>query len=79
MNEIIETLRKCLLSVRGNIDDEKVSSEANFFDDLGLDDSGVSIFIGKVENTYNVFIPTKYSDEFATMRDVAKYLHKNRF
>lgn len=73
-----EKLKKIIAEVL-NVDEEEITMETTFVDDLGADSLDLFEMVMSLEDTCGVEIPTEDLETMVTVGDVAEYLeqHKN--
>ena len=73
-----EKLKKIIAEVL-NVDEEEITMDTTFVDDLGADSLDLFEMVMSLEDTCGVEIPTEDLETMVTVGDVAEYLeqHKN--
>ena len=71
-----EKLKKIIAEVL-NVDEEEITMETTFVDDLGADSLDLFELVMALEDEYNIEIPAEELADLATVGDVIEYL-KNR-
>ena len=73
-----EKLKKIIAEVL-NVDEEEITMETTFVDDLGADSLDLFEMVMSLEDSCGVEIPTEDLETMVTVGDVAEYLeqHKN--
>ena len=59
------------------VDEEEVTAEASFIDDLGADSLDVVELIMAFEEEFDLEIPDEDAEDIATVQDVIDYLEEN--
>ena len=57
-----------------NVDENKVTKEASFIDDLGADSLDTVELIMSLEDNYDISIPDEEAEKMKTVGDVLNYL-----
>ena len=68
-----EKLKKIIAEVL-NVDEEEITMETTFVDDLGADSLDLFELVMALEDEYSVEIPAEDLQNLATVGDVMKYL-----
>ena len=71
-----EKLKKIIAEVL-NVDEEEITMDTTFVDDLGADSLDLFELIMSMEEEFGVEIPTEDLEKMATVNDVMEYL-KNK-
>ena len=65
---------KTIIAEQLSINEEEISAESNFKDDLGADSLDLFELVMALEDEYSVEIPSEDLEKLATVGDVAEYL-----
>lgn len=60
-----------------DVEEEKVTMEANIQDDLGADSLDVVDLITTIEDEFDLSIPDEAVEEIKTVGDIVNYIEKN--
>lgn len=60
------------------IDEEQVTLEATFIDDLGADSLDIVELIMAFEEEFNIEIPDEAAEKIKTVQDVVDYIEKHK-
>ena len=74
--EIFEKLKGLIVEQLG-AEEEKVTLEATFMDDLGADSLDIVEFIMNIEEEFGLEISDEDAEKIKTVQDVVKYIAKN--
>lgn len=79
MNEedIFETLKEIILEQLG-VEEEKITLESTFADDLGADSLDVVELVMAIEERFEVEIPDDQADKITTVKDLVDYIKSNQ-
>ncbi len=72
---MLNTIRKVIVEFV-DVDEEKITSETRFIEDLELNSYDFANIIGKLEEILDVEIPDRDLRDLETIRDVEEYLKK---
>ena len=76
-DQTIEQRVKKIIVDQLNINEEQVTSEASFLDDLGADSLDTVELIMEFEKEFNVSIPDEEAEKIQTVGDAVAYLKDN--
>jgi acyl carrier protein len=76
-NEEIYKLVKSYLTKDFEIQEDKISPEANLFEDLGLDSIDALDMIATLESEYNLKIDEEELKKIRTVQNIIDYISKN--
>lgn len=71
---MFEQLRK-IIAAQLNVDEEKVTPQSNFKEDLNADSLDLFELIMSLEDEYSIEIPAEDLEQLLTVQDVLDYLH----
>lgn len=77
MEEIFEEI-KCIIIEQLGIEEEKVTMEASFIDDLGADSLDIVELVMALEEKYNTEIADEVAEKMVTVKDVVEYIANNK-
>ena len=77
MSEIAEKVKSIIVDKLG-IDENEVSAEASFTNDLGADSLDTVELIMEFEKEFNISIPDEQAENIATVGDAIKYIEENK-
>lgn len=77
MEEIFEEVKAIIIEQLG-VEEEKVTMEASFIDDLGADSLDIVELIMALEEKYDTEIADEVAEKMATVKDVVEYIHNNK-
>ena len=60
------------------VDEEQVTLEATFIDDLGADSLDIVELIMAFEEAFNIEIPDEAAEKIKTVQDVVDYIEKHK-
>lgn len=75
-NLIFEKVKRVIVEQLG-VEEEKVTSESGFLDDLGADSLDVVEFILALEEEFGIEIPEEDVEKIVTVGDVVEYIMDN--
>ncbi len=73
MSDVEERVRKIIVDNLG-VEEDKVTLNANFADDLGADSLGLVEMIMAFEEEFNIEIPDDDAEKIVTVEDAVKYV-----
>lgn len=73
MDDLFEKMKK-LIAEKLEIDEEKITPEASFRQDLGADSLDTYELVYAIEEEMGVSIPDEKANEFETVKDALDYL-----
>ena len=76
MSDIKEKITKIIVDKLG-VDENEVTNEASFTNDLGADSLDTVELIMEFEKEFNISIPDEKAETIATVGDAIKYLEEN--
>ncbi|MCO5234169.1 MAG: acyl carrier protein [Chitinophagales bacterium] len=76
MSTIAERVKNIIIE-RLNVEESKITNEANFIRDLGADSLDTVELIMEFENEFKVSIPDEEAENINTVGDVISYLESN--
>lgn len=74
--EIFEKVRE-LVAERLNVDEDEVTEDAKFIDDLGADSLDIVELVMDLESEFDLEIPDEDAEAIATVADAVEYIEKN--
>ena len=75
-NEIYEKL-KLIVKDQLGIEEDKITMEATFIDDLGADSLDIVELIMSIEEEFDMEIPDNDAEKIVTVSDVVTYIKNN--
>jgi acyl carrier protein len=75
MSEIADKIKQIVVEHLG-VDEDKVTPEASFIDDLGADSLDTVELVMAFEEAFNVEIPEDAAEKIATVKDAIEYIEK---
>ena len=76
-NEIYEKLKK-IIKDQLSIDEDKITMEATFIDDLSADSLDIVELIMNIEEEFDMEIPDSEAEKIVNISDVVKYIQNNQ-
>ena len=76
MSETAERVKKIVVEHLG-VENEKVTEEASFIDDLGADSLDIVELVMAFEEEFGVEIPDDAAEKILTVRDAINYIQEN--
>ncbi len=73
--ESIDRIKKIIVDQLG-VDEEKITEDSSFIDDLGADSLDIVELIMAFEEEFDIEIPDEDAEKMKTVRDAVKYLNK---
>jgi len=73
----IATRVKAIIVEKLNIDENEVTPEASFTNDLGADSLDTVELIMEFEKEFNIAIPDEEAEKISTVGDALKYIESN--
>ncbi len=73
--EILQKIKE-KLNDEFKIQEDQITEDATFMEDLGLDSLDISTLLQDVETMFDVRIPDDDLDSIQTVGDLVEYLHK---
>lgn len=77
MEEIFEEIKGIIVEQLGT-EEEKVTMEASFIDDLGADSLDIVELIMALEEKYDTEIADEVAEKMVTVKDVVEYIVNNK-
>lgn len=74
---MLEKIQEMIAEALG-VDQEKVTENASFKEDLGADSLDLFELVMALEDEYGVEIPTEELEAMVTVGDVVKYIEQNQ-
>ena len=74
---IFEKVKEVIVDQLG-VEDESVTAETSFIDDLGADSLDIVELIMALEEEFDLQIPDSEAEKIATVGDVIEYIKKNQ-
>ena len=75
--KMLEKLKEMIAENLG-VDEEKITENSNFKEDLGADSLDLFELVMALEEEYGVEIPTEDLESIATVGDVIKYIEEHK-
>lgn len=76
MSDIAERVRK-IVAEQLSVEDEKITPEASFVDDLGADSLDTVELVMALEEEFEIDIPDEEAEKIITFNDVLTYVQAN--
>lgn len=76
MSDIAARVKSIIVDKLG-VDENEVTTEANFTNDLGADSLDTVELIMEFEKEFNIAIPDDQAEKIATVGDAVKYIEDN--
>ncbi|OFY91747.1 MAG: acyl carrier protein [Bacteroidetes bacterium RIFCSPLOWO2_12_FULL_31_6] len=76
MSDIAASVKSIIVDKLG-VDENEVTMEANFTNDLGADSLDTVELIMEFEKEFNIAIPDDQAEKIATVGDAVKYIQDN--
>ena len=73
----IESRVKAIIVDKLGVDENEVTAEASFTNDLGADSLDTVELIMEFEKEFNIAIPDDQAEKIATVGDAVKYIEEN--
>ncbi len=77
MSETAERVKKIVVEHLG-VENEKVTEEASFIDDLGADSLDIVELVMAFEEEFGVEIPDDAAEKITTVKDAIDYIETNK-
>jgi acyl carrier protein len=77
MEELFEKLR-ALIAEKLEIDEEKITMDASFRQDMGADSLDTYELVYAIESELGITIPDEKANEFETVRDAYEFIKANK-
>ncbi len=77
MSETAERVKKIVVEHLG-VENEKVTEEASFIDDLGADSLDIVELVMAFEEEFGVEIPDDAAEKITTVKDAIEYIEQNK-
>lgn len=75
--EIFEELKKIIVEQLG-VNEENVTMQASFIDDLSADSLDIVELVMNIEEKFDLEIPDSEAEKIATVEDVVEYILNNK-
>ncbi|MBR5228059.1 MAG: acyl carrier protein [Clostridia bacterium] len=75
MEEIFEKVKEVIIDQLGIEDEDKVTMDTTFIDDLGADSLDVVELIIALEEEFGIEIPETEAEKVVTVKDVVEYIN----
>ena len=69
---------KAIVAEQLGVDEDQVTADASFVDDLGADSLDTVELIMAFEEEFNVEIPDEAAEKIKTVQDVVNYIDQNK-
>ena len=76
MSEIAERVKN-IITERLNVEEDQITNEASFTNDLGADSLDTVELIMEFENEFNISIPDEKAENITTVGEAIAYLEAN--
>ncbi|SIT01160.1 acyl carrier protein [Alicyclobacillus vulcanalis] len=76
-NDVFERVKKIIVD-RLNVDEDKVTLEATFKDDLGADSLDIVELIMELEDEFDMEISDEDAEKISTVGDVVTYIEQHQ-
>ncbi|NMB33653.1 MAG: acyl carrier protein [Clostridium sp.] len=73
---VLEKIKKIVVEQLG-VEEEEVSMESSFIDDLGADSLDIVELIMALEEEFDIEIPDDEAEKISTVNDVVEYVKNN--
>jgi acyl carrier protein len=77
MSETADRVKKIVVEHLG-VENEKVTEEASFIDDLGADSLDIVELVMAFEEEFGVEIPDDAAEKISTVKDAIDYIEQNK-
>ena len=77
VKKVFDKIKKIIVEQLG-IDEDKVTMDASFIDDLGADSLDMVELIMAIEEEFEIEIPTEDLEQIVTVGDVVKYIEAHK-
>ena len=77
MSQDVESKVKSIIVDKLGVDEEEVTNDANFTNDLGADSLDTVELIMEFEKEFDISIPDEDAEEIATVGNAVEYLQEN--
>lgn len=75
MSAIAKKVKECIVSQLG-VNEEEVTDEASFIDDLGADSLDIVELVMAFEEAFGIDIPDEDAEKIRTVKDAVEYIDK---
>ncbi|WAM33085.1 acyl carrier protein [Caldicellulosiruptor morganii] len=75
--EIFEKVKK-IIADKLDIEEDKITPESSFLDDLGADSLDIVELIMELEEEFNIEIPDEDAEKIRTVADAVKYIEEHQ-
>ena len=76
MSEIEDRVKK-IIAEQLSVDEEKITKDASFVDDLGADSLDTVELVMALEEAFEIDIPDEEAEKIVTFQDVLDYISSN--
>jgi len=76
-SEIFEKVKK-IIADKLDIEEDKITPESSFLDDLGADSLDIVELIMELEEEFNIEIPDEDAEKIRTVADAVKYIEEHQ-
>ena len=77
MAQSVQERVKKIIVERLNVDEEEVTSEASFIDDLGADSLDIVELVMAFEESFKIQIPDEDAEKITTVKQAVEYIEKH--
>lgn len=77
MDEIFETVKRIVVEQIG-VEEDKVTMEASFLDDLGADSLDIVELIMALEEEFDIEIADEEAEKMSSIQDVVEYISNHQ-
>ena len=78
MSDDVKAKIKKIVADHLGIDEEKVTEEASFIDDLGADSLDTVELVMAFEEEFNIEIPDEIAEKITTIKDAIEHIEKSQ-
>lgn len=76
-SEILEKVKK-IIADKLDIEEDKITPESSFLDDLGADSLDIVELIMELEEEFGIEIPDEDAEKIRTVADAVKYIEEHQ-
>ncbi|AZT90662.1 acyl carrier protein [Caldicellulosiruptor changbaiensis] len=76
-SEIFEKVKK-IIADKLDIEEDRITPESSFLDDLGADSLDIVELIMELEEEFNIEIPDEDAEKIRTVADAVKYIEEHQ-
>jgi acyl carrier protein len=76
-DKVFDKVKEIIVDQLG-VDENEITIEASFIDDLGADSLDIVELIMALEEEFNLEIPDEKAEEISSVGDVVKYIKENQ-